>query len=314
MQAVSVERASPYAAPGTDASAKATVLPQTARVASRSDSTRLRGRVKAFLSALVEKTDNLIAFLAFEKALILRQLAIQSEKNALLPFRAPTTLFIFVISHMFLFYELGRPFAGGISLLNAVLGAFFIWISFKAAYIRAARSNFRKLYNKNLNIKWVHIFIAETTWDVMQMILAGMFTELFSRLVLNQSFVSAFTMPNLPLIAITLGFAVLSGAGLGMFAHSLSVHFPVIAAVDHIFLWLLYVTMGVYTSYVSIPQILQQYFQFNPLLSLTEYTRYALDSSYPVGNLTLSYPFWCVAAVFLLGLAVRKWEREVEAT
>jgi ABC-type polysaccharide/polyol phosphate export permease len=261
----------------------------------------------------LDRVDAAIAFIAFEKALVLRQFAIQAEKNMMAAFRVPMMLFVFVFTHVVLFYLLGRPFAGDISYLSAVLGAFLIWHAFRASYRAASNANFKRPFNKNNNVKWIHVFLADIVWDVTMLLTAACFTELFCHLTLPRAMTGDFKTPNLLPLAITVSLSVLSGAGLGMIIHSLNARWPAVAAVDHLLTWILYLSTGVYGSYVSTPQLLSAYFKLNPFLTLVEYTRWGLDASYPVGDLTLVYSLWWAACLFTFGMALRKWERDGDA-
>jgi ABC-type polysaccharide/polyol phosphate export permease len=71
-------------------------------------------------------------------------------------------------------------------------------------------------------------------------------------------------------------------------------------------MWFLFVTSGIYESFVDLQPLIGDYYRWNPVMVVIEYGRLALNPGYPVGDLNLEYPVAVAALLVALGLLLRQ--------
>jgi ABC-type polysaccharide/polyol phosphate export permease len=257
--------------------------------------------------------DAVFAFIALEKALILRNIRMVAGANISRAFIASIRLYVVIDAHVYLYWAINRAMPGTISFLDYNAGGFALWALFSSMTHKAVSPAVSAPFNTTLNIRWINLFVADFVWEVAKVLLAlGLAYGQF--LVFPQRSVSLVSgMPNIPLFAAMLLLVALLGSGFGLVLSSARKRWPVIDATMEAAMWFLFVTSGIYESYVQLPAQIGDYFRLNPVMVIVEYSRVALDKGYPVGDLSLSYPIIVTAVLLVLGLLLRDRTRTVRA-
>jgi ABC-type polysaccharide/polyol phosphate export permease len=100
------------------------------------------------------------------------------------------------------------------------------------------------------------------------------------------------------------------GAGYGILLQSVLLRWPGFEALTEALRWFLFITSGVYHTYVTLPWYVAQWAWYQPMVAPLEYTRHALDVGYPVGDLSLVYSATVAVALVFLGMGMRRWVRQ----
>lgn len=240
------------------------------------------------------------------RSLILRYLARQKSLGLLEPLQFMLVILLVTLAHMVFFWVVGKTYPGEISYLSVVLAPFIIWNVFKCTMSRSKLVFSSQQYDKAANIGWIHIFLSVLVYDLLRVIAVFGLTVLASSLFWNNTFVMPFRWPSLPSFFLAFGLAAMLGAGFGLLLTSLEHRWSVFKLADHIVLWILFVTSGIYDSYVDLPDLVAPVFAYNPILTLVEQARQALNPTYPMGDLTLLYPFWTAVVCLGLGIVAQK--------
>jgi ABC-type polysaccharide/polyol phosphate export permease len=250
--------------------------------------------------------DAIIGFIALERMLILRQIRIVAAGNISRAFIATFRLFVVIDAHVYLYYIIQRAMPGTISFLDYNSTAFALWSVFGAMTHKAVSPAVGNPMNLALNIRWVNLFVADFIWELTKALLAvaAVYAQF---LMFPDPTIAAMThVPNMPLLLLTFVLIGAIGSGFGLVLHSARRRWPVIDATMEAMMWFLFVTSGIYESYVQLPSVLGDYYRWNPVMVVIEYGRVALDPGYPVGDLNIAYPIVVAVALLALGLLLRK--------
>lgn len=258
---------------------------------------------------VTDQIDAFISFLNLERSLILRNIAAQSTGSVIAPFSLTIQLILAIAAHTVLFWAMMRDFPGQISYLFYNIGGFATWFLFSYSRFCAVPFLGRQPVTKSANLKWINLAIADAALILIKIFIAVPLV-IFGFWIFNLSELAGdhFSI-NLPLYVSVIFLTLAMGIGLGMVFHALNARWPMIATTEHLFMWILFFSSGVYEPYVSMPDFAQPYFKLNPVLALVEYSRSALDPTYPVDDLTLAYPLLVAATLIALGMVLRSWEK-----
>ena len=218
-------------------------------------------------------------------------------------------LFVVINAHIWGFYELGRNLPGSSYISYSTAG--FTTYFFFSMLSRCALPTTRLApFNKNLNIKWGHLFIADLVWESAKIFVAICVT-LSIYVVFPMRFLGVpVEMPNLPLLFSTFVIAGTFGTGFGLLLHTAKQRWAIAEATTESIMWVIFVTSGVYMPYSLLPWYIDRYYWYSPLIAVIENARRALDSTYPVEDLSLAYSGAIALTVVFLGLSFRRWERK----
>ncbi|TAL83743.1 MAG: hypothetical protein EPN75_00735 [Beijerinckiaceae bacterium] len=206
-----------------------------------------------------------------------------------------------------------RDFPGQISYLFYNIGGFATWFLFSYSRFCAVPFLGRQPVTKSANIKWLNLAIADAVLILIKIFIAvplvifGFWIFGYSELAGDHFSINLLLYISVILLTLAMGI------GLGMVFHALSARWPMIATTEHLFMWIMFFTSGVYEPYVSMPDFAQPYFKLNPMLALVEYSRSALDPTYPVDDLTLAYPVLFASTLIALGMVLRSWEKRARS-
>jgi ABC-type polysaccharide/polyol phosphate export permease len=254
---------------------------------------------------LLRGIDGVIGFVALERMLILRNVKIVAAGNISRAFIGTFRLFVVIDAHIYLYYFIQRTMPGTISFLNYNSTAFALWMIFGSMTHKAVSPALGAQFNLALNIRWINLFIADLVWELTKALLA-VFAVYVQFLIFPDPSIAAIThAPNMPLLLETFLLIGAIGSGFGLVLHSARRKWPVIDATMEAMMWFLFVTSGIYESYVQLPSVIGEYYRWNPVMVVIEYGRVALDPGYPVGDLNLAYPVLMAAVLLALGLLLR---------
>jgi ABC-type polysaccharide/polyol phosphate export permease len=250
--------------------------------------------------------DAFIAFVALERVLIIRGVALSSRGNLMKAFSDSIRIYAVVISHMWLYWVINRGMPAGISYLAYNAAAFGMWQVFSNMVHKGTPTSIGLGANVPLQIRWIHLFIADLIWVTLKVVLG--LAALYATFIIfpAPNLTGDITLPNLPLLGWLFLLAGLLGSGLGMLLQISAANFPVIDAILEVLMWFLFVTSGIYESFVQLTPYVRDYFSLNPIMSVIEYGRVALYAGYPVDTLTLAYPTVFAFGTCCLGLMLRR--------
>jgi len=104
----------------------------------------------------------------------------------------------------------------------------------------------------------------------------------------------------------------LLGQGVGLMLQAGRTQWPVIDAIMEVIMWFLFVTSGIYESYVDLPPQLAPIFSLNPMMGVIEYGRVALHPGYPVGALNIWYSVVVMALTLTIGFMMTRHINKAE--
>jgi ABC-type polysaccharide/polyol phosphate export permease len=262
--------------------------------------------------AITRGIDSVIAFIALEKMLVVRGIKMSAAGNISRAFISTVRLFIVINAHIYLYYVIKRPMPGTISFLDYNSTAFALWNVFSSMTHKAFSPAVGAPFNLALNIRWINLFIADFLWELTKALLAVAACYAMFLIFQERSIASVTHLPNMPLVLAMFVLIGVIGGGFGLLLHSARLRWPVIDASMEAMMWFLFVTSGIYESFVALNPLIGDYYRWNPVMVVIEYSRKALDSGYPVGDLNLAYPV-VMAGVFLaIGLMLR--QSDIRAT
>ena len=100
--------------------------------------------------------------------------------------------------------------------------------------------------------------------------------------------------------------AVLLGAGMGLIIGCLVMEFPSIEVFMQVLRRILFFGSGVFFMADSLPNILQEYLYWNPVLHATEWFRSAYFSESDSRFLDMNFLWACIVGMFLVGLVLER--------
>ena len=250
----------------------------------------LRGLQAAVIEGITACLDDLLII----RAIILRNLRTKHIDNPFgffIEFLRPVAI---CAAHYFYFALLNRPVPGHQYLIFTV-GGFTIWFTFAAAYQGAVDGATWPVGMTMIpGISKMHLRVAKALWAYVLYVFFA-FAIIPPLLLFGQDV----SLPNLPITLVTYGIATGLGLGYGLICDSISLSLPGLMPFIKILEWAVFITSGVYDSLVTMPYLMAQIVQYNPLIDLAEYQRYAYYPAYPVYLVTLTYPLaWMLVLVF----------------
>jgi ABC-type polysaccharide/polyol phosphate export permease len=255
---------------------------------------------------LLRGIDSAIGFIALERMLILRNIKIVAAGNISRAFISTFRLFVVIDAHVYLYYVIQRTMPGTISFLDYNSSAFALWSIFGSMTHKAVSPALGAHYNLALNVRWINLFIADLVWEITKALLAVSAVYVQFLVFTDLSVAPITHTPNMPLLLATFLLIGAIGSGFGLVLHSARRRWPIIDATMEAMMWFLFVTSGIYESYVQLPAVIGEYYRWNPVMVVIEYGRLAMDPGYPVGDLDLAYPVIIAVVLLALGLLLRQ--------
>jgi ABC-type polysaccharide/polyol phosphate export permease len=249
--------------------------------------------------------DRFVEFVALERALILRIVKLQSHGNVTRAYTDSLSIYVVIVAHLWLYWATDRNMPAGISYLDFNVTAFTIWPIFARTHAAMRQSTLP--VNAALRIRWINMLIADCTWIVAKA-LVGMGAVYVTFMLFPAPYLTGIhnTGPNILLLMPLILLATLFGVGFGMVVQAAKTFWPLIEAVMEVVTWLMFVTSGIYEAYTMLPPQIAMIYRFNPMMTMVEWSRFALDPGYPVDNLNIAYPILVTVALITLGLAMRR--------
>jgi ABC-type polysaccharide/polyol phosphate export permease len=258
--------------------------------------------------------DNVITFCVIERTIILRNIRIGGNGSITASFKTMIRVFLVINVHIWGFWALGRGMKGSTSYVVFSLGGFMLFLLF-GAMSRCVRPFGRSgNSDKNMNIKWLQLVIADAIFESAMIIIAGAFTFLIYKIFYIRLLGAPLAIPNISLLALTCAIAAMLGLGVGLMLHSVGQRSPVIGMLEESLRWVIFITSGVYTPYAGMPWYMAQYVWYSPLVAIVEYGRKAFDNAYPVDDLSLAYSAAVALVLVFVGLGMRRLEQETRVT
>jgi ABC-type polysaccharide/polyol phosphate export permease len=258
---------------------------------------------------IVGALDGLIAFLALERSLIIRNMRIAGKGNPLMSLSNALRILLLLHAHIWGFYEMGRAMAGPISYVAYNTAAFAVFFSWAFVHRSSNPITLHAGFTKNINIKWIHLFLASSSWEVLKVIMVFGSTLLFYQLIPVPELGPPITSINVPLMCYVVAIGVVFGAGYGMIVSSFEHRWHGTIAVSETIYWIIFFTSGLYMSYATLPWEAAEILWYNPLFAPIEYSRLAVCPGYPVDDLSLQYSALVALAFLFIGFACRGWEK-----
>lgn len=258
------------------------------------------------LRALLRGIDSAIAFIALEKMLIVRGIRIVATGKVSRAFISTVRLFVVINAHIYLYYAIKREMPGTISYLEYNASAFALWNIFSSMSHKVVAPSVGAQFNLALNIRWANLFIADFIWEITKAVLAVLAVYTLFLIFPDRSITRTPQMPDVPLLMGMFVLIGIMGSGFGLMLYSARRKWPVIDASMEAMMWFLFVTSGIYESYVLLQPAIGDYYRWNPVMVVIEYSRVALNPGYPVGDLNLAYPIAVAGALLGTGLLLRR--------
>ena len=235
------------------------------------------------------------------RALILQGLRSKYENNPMgiiIEFLRPIAV---CAAHYFYFTMTGRPVPGHQYVIFTI-GGFSEYFCFSAAYFATYDGGRRKGGIPQIpGVTRMHFRVAGAGWAFL-LHLGFAFVVVVPLLLINHPI----SFPNIPLSIATYGLASGLGFGYGLVCNGIVSVVPFTAPFIKILQWAVFITSGVYDSLVTMPFVMAHYIQYNPLMHIAEYQRYAFYSGYPIYLVTLTYPLTWAVGLILTGLIMNR--------
>ncbi len=235
------------------------------------------------------------------RAIILRNLRVKHKDNPLgIAVELLRPIAICVV-HYYYFSLLQRPVPGHQYIVFTV-GGFTIWFTFAAAYsgtMEAAR--FPAGLTMLPGVTPMHLRLARVVWSYALHVFFA-----FAIVPVLLIFGQQITTPMVILTMTTYGMAVGLGFGWGLVCDSIGHVVPPLKPFLKITEWAVFITSGVYDSLVTMPFLMARIVQYNPIIDLAEYQRYAYFQGYPIYLVSLRYPLIWMLGLLFCGLAMNR--------
>jgi tetratricopeptide (TPR) repeat protein/ABC-type polysaccharide/polyol phosphate export permease len=258
--------------------------------------------------------DDFADFISLEKALVLRNILFETRtrRNFILVDLARGI--VVIIAHVYFFYFINRAVPANISMVEFCTPAFTIWFLFKGGTELTKVGTGYSKSNASINVKWIHILLGAFLVKYLVPIIGFIAVIAFFFLFYDTRVMGLKYFPDLGQLALIWFIACCMGLGFGFVSDFIKKYWVGYAFVYKVVMWLLFITCGVYQSFVLMPSILAPYFILNPLIPLVEFSRRATHPGYPIwGGPTLIYPL-VLAGIFLVSGLVVHGARPSEAT
>jgi capsular polysaccharide transport system permease protein len=265
----------------------------------------VRGSWRDWRDAPLRWLDAVIAFVALEKALVLSNVRMVARGNFSRAFIGSVRLYVVVIAHMYLYWAVQRNMPGTISYLDFNVAGFALWAVFSNMVHKVVPRSVGAQFNIALNIRWINLYIADFIWELAKIMVAFAALRLQFWLFPQREVVAGMWFPNMPMFIGMIMLIAVLGSSFGLLLHTLRRRWPVIDATVEAVMWFLFVTSGIYEPYSQLPAVVGDYFRYNPVMVVIEYSRMALDPGYPVNDLKVSYAVAFAFVMLSIGLLLR---------
>jgi len=235
------------------------------------------------------------------RALILRTLKTRYRKNPfgmISEFVRPACV---CTVHYFYFSLTGRAVPCQ-QYLIFTLGGFTVWFCFSSAYLGTYQGAGRSSGVTNIpGVTLMHLCLSRALWSFMVYFVFALIVAYPLR-----QWGQEINPPDVLISLMTYGMAAGLGFGYGLLALAIVEIFPAVGPFIKMFRWAVFITSGVYESLTTMSRVMSPYIQYNPLIHLAEYERYAFYPGYPIYLVSLWYPFcWMLGLVFV-GLVLNR--------
>jgi ABC-type polysaccharide/polyol phosphate export permease len=235
------------------------------------------------------------------RAVILRNLKTKYTKNPfgmVSEFVRPAAV---CTVHYFYFSLTGRSVPCG-QYLIFTLGGFTVWFCFSAAYLGTYQGAGRSGGATNIpGVTTMHLCISRALWAFLVYFVFALVVAYPLR-----QWGQEINPPNILISMATYGMAAGLGFGYGLLALAIVEVFPAIGPFIKMFRWAVFITSGVYESLTTMSRVLAPYIQYNPLIHLAEYERFAFYPGYPIYLVSLTYPFCWMLGLIFFGLVLNR--------
>jgi ABC-type polysaccharide/polyol phosphate export permease len=249
--------------------------------------------------------DSIVAFVALERSLIMRNIMIVGRGDPMHAYGIMIRIFFVINAHIWFFWSINRPIPSSISYVIFNTAGFSVWMFFSIA-ARCATPTARGAHlTVALNLKWIHLFLADLVWHMTGVFLAMTVTLVFYTVFPFPRLGPPIVMPNMPMLLACCAIAAVQGAGIGMMFVLAGRRWPIMEVVWEIFYWVMFVSAGVYECYSTFPWYVQRYYRYFPMIALIEYSRKALAPGYSTADLNLYYPAELALLIIAVALLVR---------
>jgi capsular polysaccharide transport system permease protein len=257
---------------------------------------------------IVRGLDNFIAFIALVRSIAIRNIKIIGNGD---PTKSLMSLLRIVLvgnAHVWLFWTLGRQVPGNIPYTVFYIMGYGTWSFFALVQRCSPPPALLHHYSKNLDHKWIHLYIAAISWECCKVLLAVTLSIGFYWVFPVRFLGPLPRFPNIPLLFCTYAISTVLGVGFGLFFDSLKQRVPLMEMIHEPLFWAMFVLSGVYGSYILLPAEMAEYIWYLPSVPLIEFSRKAMVPGYPTGDLSLWYSAACALALLFAGLGLRNWE------
>jgi ABC-type polysaccharide/polyol phosphate export permease len=268
----------------------------------------LPGAPHAWLRGINLWIDRAIVFCMLERSIILRTMRISGQGSMAVTFRVMVRVLLVINVHIWGFWYIGRRLPGSTSYVTYCVGGFMPYFFFGAVAMSIRPSRTVAVYDKNLNIKWIHLVIASSAVECLMITIGSTITILFYALLDNPDLGRPVAIPNMGLLVLASTLAMTLGLGFGLIMRTAQRRWPIIEVTWESGRWIIFITSGLYTSYAMMPWYVAKYVWYSPLVAPLEYCRAAFDSAYSVGDLSLAYSASVALCLVFVGLGFRRWE------
>ena len=243
------------------------------------------------------------------RALILRNLRLKYLNNPLgfvLEFLRPVVV---DAAHYFYFQATNRPVPGHQYAVFTIAG-FAIWFLFSATMGAAENGaawpagvlGFPGVSRMNLRV-------AAAAWSFFLYVFFA-----FAWVLPLMAYGADLRFPVIPITVFIYFVTATMGFGYGLTLEGLCRYWPAMKPFMDIFIWIVFITSGVYDSLTLMPRVMAKIIWYNPMIHLAEFARQAYWSAYPVYLVNMIYPICWAAGILFLGLLVNRWLRRTAHT
>lgn len=258
---------------------------------------------------LAASLDGVLDFVAFEKHLLVKELAANGQGSLVKSFPATFKAILFILAHAYLWWTMGRVIP--CEYLTFTSSGFLMWHIFVTT-IRSAPTRTLRLHStKNTNVKWAHLLVINVFWAFFQVFVGFYITLVFYSLLMPHSIIAwVVYFPDITKLFPILVIDVAMGLGFGLVLQAAKHKWEAAEYVQETLLWIMYVTGGIFEAYSQLPPVIANYFWYNPMLHLTEFTRATMEPFYPDGGLTLIYPASLALVMLIIGFSFHSEHRK----
>jgi len=249
--------------------------------------------------------DSIVAFVALERSLIMRNIMIVGRGDPMHAYGVMIRIFFVINAHIWFFWAIGRPIPAPVSYVIFNTAGFSVWMFFSIAARCAMPTSRGAHLTVALNLKWIHLFLADLAWQMSCVFLSMTVTLLFYAIFQFPRLGPPVVMPDVPVLLACCAIGAAQGAGIGIMFFLAGRRWPIMEVVWEIFYWVMFVSAGVYECYTAFPWYVQRYYKYFPMIGPIEFSRKSLAPGYSVGDLNLYYPAALALVILTLALLIR---------